>query len=537
MRTELLDQYYDSKEYAIKLRSRFEMLQSCEKEPLNIARYAVDSWAVDPIAFIEQFGWIVNPKYKEPVKPFFLFDYQKDIIIKLWQAELSPDEHEFLVDKVREMGLTWLLVWYFIWRWLFTQNWSGFCLSRSEKEVDDGSADPSSSIFGKIRWSLDMLPEWLMPDGFQPKGKKGTPTDMALRITNPQMKSVIIGSTANQNAGRGARYSFVWVDECFFIEHFLPVHRSLSHVAKTRVYVSTAKTGRSYEKFRDARKEAGDYITLSYKDNPFKDEKWREEKLKEAEYDPEALKEIEVSYTVATNSQYYPEVARSQQAPLIYEQNKPLFVSLDYGRQDHTVLVFSQFDGFNFKIIECVAHNRVDFDWFVPFLNKELVYNPEKYFGEHKKQLEKIRSWKKPLAYFGEPAHKQVHYPSNTSIQKELAKYGIRLIINDYASAHEVRRKALSVLLPRMIFNTESDTVMELFDCIQNSRYAGSVKGTSKEAMLKPVHDDEVGDFRSALENLAVNSPRILRSQRSDLKFNNREEKSTVTDLIKYLKI
>ena len=69
------------------------------------------------------------------------------------------------------MGLTWTLTWYQMWRWLFTENWGGFNLSRSESEVDDGTGDPGSSLFGKYRWSIDHLPQWLIPEGFVPKGK------------------------------------------------------------------------------------------------------------------------------------------------------------------------------------------------------------------------------------------------------------------------------------------------------------------------------------------------------------------------------
>ena len=170
-----------------------------------------------------------------------------------------------------------------------------------------------------------------------------------------------------------------------------------------------------------------------------------------------------------------------------------------------------------FNILECIARNKVDFDWFVPFLNPSTQYFPEKYVGMYKTLLGKTRTWGKPLAYFGEPAHKQVHYPSNSSIQKELAKYGVNLRVNDNAIRHEVRRKAVSMILPRCVFNSDSDGVMELYDAIQNSRYAGSAKGVSKEATMKPAHDDEVGDYRSAFENGAVNIPRMMRQNRDGL--------------------
>lgn len=537
MRTQLLKEYYEGADYREKLFQRMNTLKRCEEEPTEIMRLALSSWSVDPISFIEQFGFLINPKYYNEIKPFFLFDYQKEILIKIWEAENSGEDVELLIDKPREMGLTWVLIWYQIWRFLFTKNWSGFNLSRTEAEVDDGTADPTSSIFGKFRWSLGMLPEWMIPEGYVPKGKKGNPTDMKLRLSNPQLGSTLVGSTTNENAGRSRRYSFIFVDECFFIERFQTVHRALTSVSNMKVYVSTSKVGRVYKGFVDLCQERGHYVTLKYSDNPFKDDQWREEKMREAEYDPEALKEIEVGYNVNIDSQYYPEINQSQVSESVkYNPNIPLYVSLDYGRQDHTVSIWWQFDGLNINIVECVAKNRVDFDWFVPFLNREREYTPDKYFGHYKTILEKIRTWKKPLAYFGEPAHKQVHYPSNTSIMKELAKYGIMLRVNDNAIRHEVRRRATCMLLPRCVFNSSSEGVMELYDAISNSRYAGSVKGVSKEAAMKPAHDDEVGDYRAAFENGCVNFPRILRGQREDIN-PQWKQGNFIGNMVKYLKI
>lgn len=535
MRIELLTEYYNSSEYREKLVARLQTFQMCEKDPLMMTQLIVDKWSIDPIAFIEQFGWIINPKFHNEVKPFFLFDYQKKVIKKVWEAEVSGQECEILIDKPREMGLTWVFVWYDIWRWLFTKNWSGAILSRTETEVDDGTSSPEKSIFGKIRWGLQHLPTWLIPDEFTFKNKKGTNTDQALRLSNPALMSSLVGSTANENAFRGSRFSMSWVDECFFVEHFQSVHRSISHIASVRVYVSTAKTGRANQKFVDLIKEAGNYISLTWRDNPFKDQMWFDEKSKEAEFDPEAMKEIEVSYSVNSTMQYYPELSQAKIAPVIYDRKRPIYISLDYGRQDHTVLVFWQFDGVNFNILECIYKNKVDFDWFTPFMNRDLQFDETRYLT-YKPIMTKIRSWEKPRAVFGEPAHLQVHYPSNTSIQKELMKYGIRLIVNNYASAHEVRRKAASMILPKCVFNQDSDGVMELYDALLNSRYAGSAKGISKDSLMKPAHDDEVGDFRSAFENGACNITRVMRGQRGELG-QSREDRGFIQGLTSFLKV
>lgn len=536
MRTKLLEQYYQSPEYKQKLVARLDVLQLCEAEPLNINRLAIERWSVDPIEFIEQFGWISIPEYGNSTKPFFLFPYQKKVITKIWECELSGEDHEILIDKPRGMGLTWSIIWYEIWKWLFAPQWGGFNLSRTESEVDDGTADPNSSIFGKFRWAIGMLPAYLHPEGYVPKGKKGTITDMSLRITNPQLGSSLIGSTTNANAGRSRRYSLIFIDECFAIERFRNVYSSLQSVARVKVFVSTVKAGKVFQDFKDLCEAAGDYISLKWADHPFKDQIWYEEQLKKAEFDPEVMKEIEVDYAVNIRSQYYPEI---RQAKIVYDmqfaRGKPTYVSLDYGQQDRTVLVYFQFDGAFINILECISSSRKPLDWYVAFLNPELPYNPEHYLPHQRTQLDKVRGWGKPRAFFGEAAFFKAE-SDNKSVAHKLNGYGIRIMINQYAVAYEPRRKATSQLLPRTVFNGTSDGVMELYDAIANSRYANSVKGTSKEAALKPVHDNEIGDFRSALENGMVNFPRVARVQRGDI-HSTMKENNFIGSLSKYLKI
>lgn len=534
MRYELLQRYYDSPEYRAKLQARIETLKMCDDEPLNVQRLAIERWSVDPIEFIEQFGWVQIPEFGNEVKPFFLFEYQRRVIRKLWEAELSGEDVELLVDKPRGMGLTWLFVWYEVWRWLFSPRWGVLNLSRTESEVDAGDFDPNSSIFGKIRWAIQMLPGFLMPEGFAPKGKKGTSTDMMLKITNPKISSVIAGSTTNSNAGRGRRYSMVAIDECFAIEHFNSVYRALQSVARVKLFVSTVKSGKVFQDFKSMCEAQGNYVSLTWRDHPFKDEIWYQEQLAKAEFDPEVMKEVEVDYAVSIKSQYYPEVRQAKTMPVQYQRGKPVYVSLDFGQQDKTVIVWWQFDGQFFKILECVSNSRRPLEWYAPFLNPSLQENPDHYTGRYREILDRVRTWERPVGYFGEAAHFQKVMPLNVSIADELyKKYHVRLICNNNAIKHPPRRAATVEILPRTIFNSESDGAMELYDSIANSRYKNSVRSTSETAALAPVHD-EYADHRAAFENGAVNFPRILRAQRSEI--HQSVKTNGVRNLIKYLK-
>ena len=541
MNLKLVEQYYNSQEYFQRLKARAQIMNDVVNSDYHRARMILDVWSVNPIDFIETFLFLKLPNYNNQIKPFFLFDYQKRIIFKILEAEQDKRPHIILVDKPREMGLTWTIVAYFYWRWLFTPNWSGFILSRSENEVDKGETTPDGSIFGKFRWLLSNTPKCILPEGYQPKGKKGTSTDMQMRIFNPVMQSSLNGSTTNSNAGRSGRYSVTMVDEAFFIPNFLEVMRALESVSRVRILISSAKQGKQFEKFKKACEDNGDYINLTWKDHPWKDQEWFDDLQRRAEADPELLREAVVSYAVDKASQYYPEIDLAKLEEVIYDPGRPIYCSLDVGRGDLTVLIWWQYDGRNFKVLSCYSNKGsntggVGMAWFAPFLNPELKYDENLYKTQVQKDLlAKVRRWKKPSYWFGELDHFIKRMPTNQSTADVLLKFQIKLMYNRYAVKYEPRRQATAMILPLTIFNKNDDYVNELYDAMYNSRYAKVTAVASKDATQKPVHDLEIADYRSAFENFAINCPRLLRHQRTENRSDEVRDISSV--LLKYLKI
>jgi hypothetical protein len=494
-----------------------ELGRECQDE-LARARIIADVFAINPVAFIEACCFIKIPEFQNSIKPFFLFQYQKDILWKLVEAERSGQDVELLIDKLRGMGMTWLLCAYLYWRWLFTPNWSCLILSRTETEVDDGTDSPDNSIFGKIRFMMQRAPAWLTPDTFTAKAKKGTSTDSSLRIMNPTMGTSINGSSTNSNAGRSRRYSLIFIDECFYIERFTSVWRALQEVARVKIFVSSVKQGRTAEQFKEKCEREGNYITLSWKDHPWKDEEWFNAKMALAEFDPEVVREFEVDYSVTLKDQYYPEIRQSKIEPLAYYPKRPLYCFLDFGKQDLTVIGWCQFDGNWIDVLDVFCGRQKPVDYYVPFLNPD-GFSPElSYYNETQQEtLRRVRAWKKPIGYFGEQAHFNKVMPLNISIAQVLFRSGIRLMCNTNAVRHDPRRHATSLLLPKTRFNEDSSGAMELYDALAQSRYAVSRAATSEETGKKPVHDDDIADFRAAFENMCVNVPRILKSQREDI--------------------
>lgn len=529
-------EYYDSPEYMQKLQTRADNVRLLAADPLARARMIADVYCVDFERFCEDFLFLIMPEFGDAIKPFFLFEYQKKIIRKIQESEMSMTDMELLVDKPRGMGITWIVSAYIYWRWLFTPNWTGFILSRTETEVDDGTASPSNSIFSKIRWMIARTPKWILPGGFESKGKKGTSTDSSLRILNPVIGSAIMGSSTNSNAGRSRRYSLIFIDECFAIDRFNEVYRALQTVSRVKIFVSTTKASSVARKFKDMCELAGNYISLTWRDHPFKDDEWYQEQLRKAEFDPEVMKEVDVSYSVSEAMQYYPQIKEAKIVRIEYNPQLPVYQFLDFGKNDLTVIGWAQFSGNQINIIECYANKgKGKVEWYAPFMNPEHPVDPSFAYSPLQDQfMRNVRQWKKPTAWFGERAHTIKSMADNRSIADVLARCGIRILVNNYAVEYEPRRKATTQLLSKIVFNEGSEGVMKLYDAIANSRYKNSE--SSKNNSMEPVHDSEIADYRAALENLCVNVGRIFKHQRSDVG-ENMKAGGFAQNLIQFLRV
>lgn len=537
MRQQLIDEFYQGEEYLSKLREKARVLKEMEENIYLRDQKIQEVYSVNPERFIEDFLIIMFKENGSQPKPFFLFPYQKRILQKLQEAEFTNKEVDILIDKPRGMGLTWLLSGYFLWRFLFTPNYSTLILSRKEDLVDDGSMSPDNTIFGKIRYMMFRLPKYMIPDGFQFKKARGTLTDMTLKLVNPVTGGTIIGSSTNSNAGRSGRFSSIMIDECFFIDNFLLVYNSLSSVARLKVFISTVVESKVAEDFKDMVNSMGNYISLTWRDHPFKDQQWFDELQERASKmnNPDLMREAQVDYKLSPKSQYYTEISQSRAEPVSFDRSKPLWVSMDFGgRHDLTVFIWFQYDGHYIKVLDSYENVNKPAEWYAPFLNPD-TYFDETFYNEYQiKFINKIRTWKRPQVYFGEQDHLTKRMPTNTSIADELWKKAhIRIVCNRYAIEHKPRREATIRILPRTIFNKDSDGAMRVYDAIASSRYASNVRTTSEQ--LKPVHDDEIADRRSAFENFCVNFPRVVSSQREDI--HTPEAKSFASMMVKSMKI
>ena len=187
----------------------------------------------DPLYFINNFVYTLSFSDKNPsgkLMKFKLYDFQESFINELtWSFQNKQD---IVLDKSRDMGVTWLNVSWDVWAWLFLDNFQ--CLWGSKKEDDVDSGGNPKTMFGKADIILQNLPSFLLPKGWEPYNHRNF-----MRMKNPENGNIISGESANPHFSRSGRFSKIFLDEFAFWEFAEAVWSATGDSSRYRVIVST----------------------------------------------------------------------------------------------------------------------------------------------------------------------------------------------------------------------------------------------------------------------------------------------------------
>lgn len=248
------------------LAQRMERLRRIRSTP-GMLDGLKEFYKTNPVQFMVDWGVTVDPRNADvglPVQvPFILFPKQAEFVE--WAVAQWKGRRDGLVEKSRDMGLSWLCVGVSVWMWLFhPQIVIGFG-SRKEEYVDR-IGDPKS-LFWKIRAFIDGLPVEFRPDGWD--ATKHAPF---MRILNPENGAAIVGE-AGANIGRGNRTAVYWKDESAFYEQPEAIDAALSQTSNCKIDVSTPNgAGNPFYRKRFGGKI--DVFVFDWRDDPRKDDAW-----------------------------------------------------------------------------------------------------------------------------------------------------------------------------------------------------------------------------------------------------------------------
>lgn len=283
-----------SPEYEVVYKERAERLKKLREDP-SLLSGVKEFYKDHPAEFVNDWGMTFDPRNPErglpATVPFLLFPKQADFLN--WLRDRWLGREDGLVEKSRDMGLSWLCVAFGAWMFLFYPGTVVGFGSRKEEYVDK-LGDPKS-LFWKLRQFINLLPIEFRPEGWDEK--KHAPH---MRVINPENGAAIVGE-AGDNIGRGNRTSVYFKDESAFYERPETIDAALSQTSNCKIDVSTPNgNGNPFYRKRHGGKIK--VFTFHWRDDPRKDQAWYDKQRETL--DPVILaQEVEIDYNAsATDS-------------------------------------------------------------------------------------------------------------------------------------------------------------------------------------------------------------------------------------------
>lgn len=291
----------------------------------------------DPVAFINDWGVTFDPRMAEiglpTTLPFLLFPKQAEFVN--WLVDGWKSRQDCLVEKSRDMGLSWLSVAISVWMWLYYDGSVVGFGSRKEEYVDK-LGDPKS-LFWKARQFISFLPAEFQPAGWDEKS-----CAPHMRILNPENGSAIIGE-AGDNIGRGNRTSIYFKDESAFYERPEAIDAALSQTSNCKIDISTPN-GSGNPFYQKAHGGKIRKFVFDWTDDPRKDDAWYQKQLDTL--DPVIVaQEIDRDYESSVSNAFVPSdsvLAAMERGPMDVQPMGRLRVGIDVARfgNDKSVITF-----------------------------------------------------------------------------------------------------------------------------------------------------------------------------------------------------
>lgn len=445
------------------------------------------------IIWSQVFGYVNSPKTKIKHLPLVLFPFQKNAIRKIvLNIERGSD---ILIEKSREMGVSWLVLFVFMWYWLFRPG-SNFLLgSYKEKLVDDGTID---SMFGKIRYIVDGLPKWILPKGFKRKDH-----DNKMKLHNPALDNYITGDTMNPNFGRGSRKTAIFFDELGFWDYGKAAWESSSETTDCRIGNSTPNGYNYYKMLIDS---GLDKIRLHWSEHPLKDTTWYNYKVMK-ETKESVAQEIDISYDASRVGVIYGEwKSKVVKGEYPYDPSLPLYVSWDFGNADGTAIIWAQVHDGRLRIVD--AYYKKDkklIDFFVPFVTGKVLSEYQYSYTDDEMQMINEHATWKGAVHFGDPAGNQKHQNMNFSVIETLAAHGIKVNVDYKRNTHNARQSDTQKLIMRGIEMNRTEGTQWLDVSMLNYSFSTSTQEGVKQvnSTAKPKHD-QYSHMATSFEYMSV---------------------------------
>ncbi len=390
------------------LNLRQEFHQKCEQDETAKAQ-AVLTFQDDIVAFFNLCLWTYDPRKSPSDRPFLLYDYQEPYVQKINQYIIEGKS--LLTEKSRDLGITWLILGVFLYRWLFFDE--NFLVGSRKENLVDKLGD-LTTLFERVRYMITTMSQWLIPVcNVDIKNVKNY-----MKIYK-QTGASITGESTNADFSRQGRYNAILLDEFASWDIAEQAWTSCQDSAPSKFPVSTPKG--SHNKFARLKKSGQIEVeTLHWKLHPEKDTKWYE-KQKLLRSSKDIAQELDINYTVSAGDPFYQGFIRGFHTSKNVQsmEDSELILGWDYGKR-HPACIISQISSQGiWYILDCLFGTDILIGAFGERVREHLNLNYPGYtmrsFGDPAGKQEGDKSLKTSEQILNELGFDVVSIPSNLS--------------------------------------------------------------------------------------------------------------------------
>lgn len=207
--------------------ARYKLLYEAKDSPLLQEECLAVSQS-DILFWFDHFAYTYNPRVRPSDLPFNLMPFQVKVVETLHDCIRKGEP--LLIEKSRDMGITWLIVLTFQWFWMF-EHGSDFLIGSKVQDLVDKKGD-RSTIFQKLRYNIQMQPPWMLPS-------LDKNHDTFMKIIHPINGNTITGASSTVDFGRGGRYRAAMLDEYAFHPYGKAAYESVSQSTNCIIMPST----------------------------------------------------------------------------------------------------------------------------------------------------------------------------------------------------------------------------------------------------------------------------------------------------------
>jgi len=275
------------KDYEANVTYRLKLMMKLQKNP-KMQMIVNDLCKEDILFWVNTFCATYNPRKTPSTVPFITYEYEDKLILDI--ADSIKNQKDLLIDKSRDMGVTWCVLLVFTWFWQFHgEGYDFLCGSRKEQYIDGiGNMD---TLMEKIRFLIRNQLKWMRPSGFDWKRDSNY-----MKIVNPESKATITGEATNANFSSSGRRRAIFFDEFAFWETDAEAWRASADSTNCRLVVSTpCGFNNQFAKLRHSGSIS--VRSLHWRLHPEKDQAWYENECKRRNNDSvEIAQELDINY-------------------------------------------------------------------------------------------------------------------------------------------------------------------------------------------------------------------------------------------------